>query len=162
MGHTVRGEEGLTGGGEHAEAMAELRKIKAKLAKRAAQETRRERRKKRKQALTSPASPVDRPDCPATSGERDIDRHASATNKQYGGLAMRWYRYCPECRRRMRRVGKEGVVPLSSPPLVDRYFYQCPCGCEWTYYSASNFLEPRHQRCGSKGKKAKQRKGQTQ
>jgi hypothetical protein len=43
-------EEGLTGGGEHAEAMAELRKIKAKLAKRAAQETRRVRRKKRKQA----------------------------------------------------------------------------------------------------------------
>jgi hypothetical protein len=43
-------EEGLTGDGEHAEAMAELRRIKAKLAKRAAQQARKERRDKRKQA----------------------------------------------------------------------------------------------------------------
>ena len=43
-------EEGLTGGGEHAQAMAELRRIRAKLAKRAAQEDRKERRKRRKQA----------------------------------------------------------------------------------------------------------------
>jgi hypothetical protein len=43
-------EEGLTGGGEHAKARAELLKIKAKIAKRAAQQARKERRKKRKQA----------------------------------------------------------------------------------------------------------------
>ena len=40
--------QGLTGGGEHSEAMAELLKIKARIAKRAAQEARKERRKKRK------------------------------------------------------------------------------------------------------------------
>ncbi len=42
-------EQELTGGGEHAEAMAELRKIRGKLAKRAAHQARKERRKKRKQ-----------------------------------------------------------------------------------------------------------------
>lgn len=45
--HTLM-EEGLTGGGEHAEAMAELQKIKARLAKREANEARKDRRKKRK------------------------------------------------------------------------------------------------------------------
>jgi hypothetical protein len=43
-------EAGLTGGGEHAEAMAELRKIKAKLARPAAQDARKERRRNWKQA----------------------------------------------------------------------------------------------------------------
>ena len=43
-------KEGLTGGGEHAEALAELKRIKAKLARRADQEARKKRRKKRKQA----------------------------------------------------------------------------------------------------------------
>lgn len=43
-------KEGLTGGGEHAQAMVELRRIRAKLDRRAAQAVRRERRKKRKKA----------------------------------------------------------------------------------------------------------------
>jgi hypothetical protein len=43
-------KEGLTGGGEHAEAMVELRRIRAKLDRRAAQSARKEQRKKRKKA----------------------------------------------------------------------------------------------------------------
>jgi hypothetical protein len=66
---------------------------------------------------------------------------------------MRWYRHCPQCRRCMRRVGEEGTVPMSSPPLADHYFYECPCGYKWTYYPASDFLEPGHRRCGSTRKR---------
>jgi hypothetical protein len=41
---------GLTGGGEHAEAMKELGRIEARIAKRAANQDRKERRKKRKRS----------------------------------------------------------------------------------------------------------------
>ncbi len=43
-------EADLTGGGEHAEAMAELRRIEKKMARRAENKARKERRNKRKQA----------------------------------------------------------------------------------------------------------------
>jgi hypothetical protein len=43
-------EAGLKGGGEHAEALIELRVIEKKLAKRAANQARKERRKKRKRS----------------------------------------------------------------------------------------------------------------
>jgi hypothetical protein len=53
-------------------------------------------------------------------------------------------------------LGEEDTVPMSSPPLADRYFYECPCGGEWTYHAANNFLEPGHRRIGPKGNKEKQ------
>ena len=47
------------------------------------------------------------------------------------------YLCCPDCRRRMKRVGNSGTDVMSY--LID---YECQCGACWSYSVSRNFLRP--------------------
>jgi hypothetical protein len=54
----------------------------------------------------------------------------------------RFYRSCPTCHRRMRRIGTSSQV-FGEPPTPFELYYCCPrCEAEWTFNARRNLYSP--------------------